>query len=163
MASAQRKAAICVAIIALAAAASGCSRVGGQQGFIADASLIDGIQAGVDTRTSVEKTLGRPTFTSQFTQNEWYYVSRTTKQLAFATPQPVSQMVLRVQFDGAGNVTNVSKTGVEKVARISPNSDKTPTLGRERGFFEDVFGNIGQVGAGGQGAGQGGGTADNPN
>jgi outer membrane protein assembly factor BamE (lipoprotein component of BamABCDE complex) len=157
------KTATSVAMIGSALIASGCARVPGQQGFIADSSLVDGIQAGIDTRASVEKTLGRPTFASQFTANEWYYVSRSTKQLAFATPQPVSQMILRVQFDSAGNVTNVSKSGVEKVARISPNGDKTPTLGRERGFFEDVFGNIGQVGAGGAGAGQGGGTADNPN
>ena len=41
----------------------------------------------------------------------------------------------------------------------SPEGDKTPTLGRERGFFSELFGNIGRVGA----VGQGGGTADNPN
>ena len=39
------------------------------------------------------------------------------------------------------------RTGVEQVVRISPDSDKTPTLGRERGILQDLFGNIGQVGA----------------
>jgi outer membrane protein assembly factor BamE (lipoprotein component of BamABCDE complex) len=153
------KTATVVAMVGIALAASGCTRVRGQQGFISDVALVDGIQAGIDTRASVEKTLGRPTFASQFTANEWYYVARTTKQLAFATPKPVDQLILRIQFDAAGNVINVSRAGIEKVARISPESDKTPTLGRERGFFEDVFGNIGQVGA----TGQAGGTADNPN
>ena len=42
---------------------------------------------------------------------------------------------------------------MEKVAQISPDGDKTPTLGRERSFLEDLFGNIGQVGAGGAGPG----------
>ena len=38
------------------------------------------------------------------------------------------------------------------MSRISPEGDKTPTLGRERSFFEDIFGNIGAVGAPGAGA-----------
>jgi hypothetical protein len=43
---------------------------------------------------------------------------------------------------------------MEQVARIDPDGDETPTLGRERGFLEDLFGNIGQVGVPGAGSGQ---------
>jgi outer membrane protein assembly factor BamE (lipoprotein component of BamABCDE complex) len=107
----------------------------------------------------VERTLGRPTFVGQFNTNDWYYVSRQTRQYAFANPKPSEQQVTRVRFDGAGNVTQVDKTGIELVAQISPNGDKTPTLGKDVSFFEELFGNIGQVGS----VGQGGGTADNPN
>lgn len=153
------KLAASAALTALALGASGCARVPGHQGYIADDVLVSGIQAGVDNRESVTKTLGRPSFVGQFTPNDWYYFARTTKQLAFALPKPTEQLVLHVRFDAAGNVASVEKTGVEKVARISPNGDKTPTLGKERSFFEDLFGNIGSVGA----VGQGGGTADNPN
>jgi outer membrane protein assembly factor BamE (lipoprotein component of BamABCDE complex) len=142
----------------LALGASGCARVPGHQGFIADAPLVDAIQPGIDNRESVTKTLGRPSFIGQFTPNDWYYVSRNTKQLAFALPRPSEQLVLRVQFDGAGNVVAVNRSGLEKVARISPEGDKTPTLGRDRSFFEELFGNIGSVGAVGGGAS----SADNP-
>lgn len=140
--------------------ASGCARVPGHQGFIADAVLIDSVKPGVDNRQSVEKTLGRPSLVGQFGSGEWYYVARDTKQLAFALPKPTAQTVLRVRFDDAGNVIAVDKAGVERIARISPNGDKTPTLGRNRGFFEDLFGNIGQVGAiGTSGSGS---STDNP-
>ena len=147
------------ALTALVFGASGCARMAGHQGYIADDTLVNGIQAGVDNRESVTKTLGRPSFVGQFTPNEWYYFARTTKQLAFALPKPTQQLVLRIRFDAAGNVAAVDKAGVEKVARISPEGDKTPTLGKERSFFEDLFGNIGSVGA----VGQGGSTQDNPN
>ncbi len=159
MAPMSTKLASAIALTALALGASGCARVAGHQGYIADNSLVDGIQAGVDNRESVTKTLGRPTFVGQFTPNDWYYFARTTKQLAFALPRPTEQLVLRIRFDAAGNVAAVDKTGVEKVARINPEGDKTPTLGKDRSFFEDLFGNIGSVGA----VGQSGGTADNPN
>ena len=74
-------------------------------------------------------------------------------------PRPVNQTVLRIKFDEAGNVTSVDRTGLEKIAKVDLENDKTPTLGRKRGFFEDLFGNIGQVGA----VGPGGSTTDNPN
>jgi hypothetical protein len=42
---------------------------------------------------------------------------------------------------------------MEQVARISPEKDKTVTLGRDTGFLEELFGNLGSVGAGGLGGG----------
>ena len=44
-------------------------------------------------------------------------------------------------------MTKVDRAGMEQVARLSPDGHKTPTLGRDRSFFEDLFGNIGAVGA----------------
>ncbi len=126
---------------------SGCSQVRGHQGYIVDPVLTNAISPGVDNRQSVEASLGRPTFTGQFDDNTWYYVSRETKQLAFNSPRPRDQKVMRVTFDEAGNVTAVDRTGLELVANISPNGDSTPTLGRERSFFQELFGNIGAVGA----------------
>jgi outer membrane protein assembly factor BamE (lipoprotein component of BamABCDE complex) len=153
------KKAVVISVAALALiATSGCSRVRGYNGYVADAVLVDAIKPGVDNRESVTKTLGRPTFTGQFDANDWYYVTRETKSLAFSLPKATAQQILRVRFDEAGNVTAVTKTGLEQIASISPVRDKTPTLGKERSFFEDIFGNIGQVGS----VGQGGATADNP-
>jgi len=141
-----------VAGLALALTASGCAQLKGRQGYVVDPVLTEAVTPGVDNRESVEKTLGRPTFVGQFSDNEYYYVARETRQLAFAKPHPVAQQVLRVRFDPAGNVVAVDKTGLELVSKISPEGDKTPTLGRHRSFFEDIFGNIGAVGAPGAGA-----------
>lgn len=143
---------VIVAGLTLALTVSGCAQLKGRQGYVVDPLLTEAITPGVDNRESVEKTLGRPTFVGQFSNNEYYYVSRETRQLAFAKPRPVDQQVLRVRFDPAGNVAAVDRTGLELVSRLSPEGDKTPTLGRHRSFFEDIFGNIGAVGAPGAGA-----------
>jgi outer membrane protein assembly factor BamE (lipoprotein component of BamABCDE complex) len=148
-------------MIALGCAAtllSGCAHMRSHQGYLVDNLLVDSIQPGIDNRASVEGTLGRPTFVSQFGPQDWYYVSRDMRQLAFANPKAKEQTVLRVRFDAAGNVERLDKAGIDKVTDISPKDGKTPTLGRERTFFEDIFGNIGAVGAGGAGAGAGGGA-----
>lgn len=133
-------------------AASACTPLRGHQGYIVDVDLVNSIQPGVDNRQSVEQVLGKPTLAGQFGQGDWYYVARDTRNLAFTTPKPVNQVTLRVRFDQAGNVAAIDRMGLEQVVSISPSSKKTPTLGRERGFFEDLFGNIGTVGAVGGGA-----------
>ena len=135
----------------------GCTAIRDHQGYVMDTQLAEGIQPGVDNRESVERTLGRPTFVGQFDQRDWYYVSRQTRQLAFQHPRPADQTVLRVRFDEAGNVERVERTGIELVARIDPSNEETPTLGRNRSFFEEIFGNIGATAPGQRGQ-----TQDNP-
>ncbi len=137
-----------------------CSRIKTSQGYVVDESLVTAIQPGIDNRESVTKTLGRPTFTGEFDARDWYYVSRNTTQLAFINPKTVSQSIIRVSFDKAGNVTAIDRRGLEQVASVAPSGDKTPTLGRDKNFLRDLFGNIGQVGAGGAG-GPGGQAPDN--
>lgn len=154
-----RKFTIAVALAAVALSSSACTRITGHQGYIADDTLVAAIQPGVDNRESVERTLGRPTWVSQFGTKDYYYFARNTRQYAFNTPRASEQMVLRVQFDAADNVVAVDRRGTEDIAKINPTGSKTKTLGRDRSFLEELFGNIGQVGA----VGASGGTADNPN
>ncbi|MBO9576923.1 MAG: outer membrane protein assembly factor BamE [Sphingobium sp.] len=134
----------------------GCTRIQEHQGFIIEPLIVGSVAPGVDNKESVAHSMGRPTFTSQFGPERWYYVSRYTKQLAFSTPRPVQQEVYVVEFDKAGNVSKVmGDKSLQHVANLSPIGDKTPTLGRKRSLFDEIFGNIGAVGAGGLGGGGG--------
>lgn len=150
------------ALLGALALVSGCTSLAERRGYVIDESLLQSVQPGVDNRLSVEGALGRPTFTSQFGQPTWYYVSSVTKQSPFGRPQIDRHTVLAVSFDPVGNVVSAERSGIEQVARIRPDGDETPTLGRERSFLQDLFGNIGQVGAGGLGGAQGGGQGGPP-
>jgi outer membrane protein assembly factor BamE (lipoprotein component of BamABCDE complex) len=145
--------------VALAAASlGGCAGTRTHKGAVLDPQLVSSIQAGVDNKASVTKLLGTPTFTGQFTPDDWYYVSRSTRQFAFRNPRPYKTTVLHLKFDPAGNVSSVQNSGQELVLNLDPTKRKTPTLGRERSFFEELFGGIGSVSPGGlPGAGGGGG------
>ena len=134
-----------------------CVSIVSQRGYLADEILLESVQPGVDNRQSVERTLGRPSFIGQFGEPVWYYVSSTTGQKPFRNPKIQGHTVLAVHFDASDNVVGVDRSGMELVARIDPESDETPTLGRNRSFFQDLFGNIGQVGAGAPAGGGGGG------
>lgn len=158
-----RRAQVLMSGMALAMLA-GCSSIKDHRGYLVDTALVDSIQPGVDNKLSVERTLGRPTFVSQFGEPAWYYVSVDTRQAAFTRPRTKDQLILRVAFDQAGNVARLDRRGMEQVARIDPDGHKTATLGRDRSFLEDLFGNIGAVGAAGMGGGPNGdNTGGGPN
>ena len=136
--------------VALAGAAmlAGCAGIRDHRGAVLDQEIVQAIQPGVDNKESVQKLLGSPSFTGQFTPNEWYYVARDTGTFAFRNARVLDQTVLRIRFDEAGNVVGASTTGEELIAAIDPVDDQTPTLGRRRGLLQEIFGNIGTVGAG---------------
>lgn len=130
---------------------AGCIGTRDHRGSVIDTELVSAVQVGVDNKDSVERTLGRPTFASEFSANDWYYVSQDTKTFAFRNARVLDQTVLHIRFDQAGNVIAVEKTGKELIANIDPVNDKTPTLGRKRSIFDDIFGNIGAVNSPGMG------------
>ncbi len=144
-----RLAGVAAAVVGVALL-GGCSSIGIKEhkGYVLDKELASTVQVGVDNKESVAKTLGRPSFTGQFDANDWYYVARDTRTVAFRSQRVLDQDVLHVRFDAAGNVASVDTTDETLVAKIDPVDDKTPTLGRRRSFFDEVFGNIGVLNQG---------------
>jgi outer membrane protein assembly factor BamE (lipoprotein component of BamABCDE complex) len=130
---------------------SGCTPLRSHTGYVVDVDLVNSIQPGVDNRQSVLQTLGTPTFTNQFGQGQWFYLARDNHNYAYTKPKPVNQIALRISFDNQGTVTRIDRTGIDQVVKVNPAKRTTPTLGRKRGFFEQLFGNIGTVGAPGMG------------
>ncbi|UAJ09847.1 outer membrane protein assembly factor BamE [Glacieibacterium megasporae] len=138
---------IAATIAAALLVTSGCSTIKQNQGYIVDEALVTSVQPGVDNKDSVQKTLGRPTFAAQFDAGEWYYISRNTRQIAFLYPKAQSQGIIKISFDPRGNVTKIERRGLEEVVNVRPLREKTPTLGRNTGIFEDIFGGVGAFGS----------------
>jgi len=140
-----------LAALAATTLVAGCAGIRDHRGYVLDKTLASAIQPGVDNKDSVLKTLGNPTFAGQFGDSDWYYLSRDTSALAFRSPHVTKQTLLHIRFDAAGNVASVGTTGKEQIASVRPLKKSTPTLGRKRSFFDEIFGNIGMVGSGGLG------------
>jgi outer membrane protein assembly factor BamE (lipoprotein component of BamABCDE complex) len=129
-----------------AAMLAGCAlSIRDHRGYVQDEELTKAIQVGTDNKASVERTLGRPTFAGTFNDGDWYYLGRDTRTFGFRNPRVTDQSVLHVRFDQAGNVASVETTDETQIASIKPSKDRTPTLGRDKSFFEELFGNIGSI------------------
>ncbi len=138
---------------ALSLTATGCSRIKDVKGYVVDAEKVAMLKAGIDNKTSVQKTLGRPTMVSEFDAKTWYYVSRSTEQLAFMRPAPKAQQIIVIRYDDKGNVNKIEQLGMEQIAQVNPSDDKTPTRGKDISALEQIMGNIGRFSPAGAGGG----------
>ena len=100
---------------------------------------------GVDNKASVEKLLGRPTLHRRVHAER--LVLCVARHQPGRLPQPARDPTRRcciVRFDPKGNVAAVNHTGKELVMNVNPTHRRTPTLGRKKSFFDELFGNIGR-------------------
>ena len=138
---------ITVALAATALAA--CSPRQDFRGYAFDEPTLEKIKPGAQTQAQVAQLLGSPSSISTFTEanNTWYYIYKETETTAFLAPEVVDQKVVAIDFDDKGKVKDLRRYTLKDGKPVEPISRETPTRGRELGFFEQIFGNIGRFGS----------------
>ena len=92
--------------------------------------------------------LGSPSTTSAIDASTWYYIFSKAETIAFYRPEVTDRRVLAVSF-GEDNKVNILKYyGLEDGKIISYVDRTTPTRGRELTILQQLFGNLGRLGAG---------------
>jgi outer membrane protein assembly factor BamE (lipoprotein component of BamABCDE complex) len=114
------------------------------RGYMPDEDVVGQVKPGSTTKDKVYDLFGSPSSMGTFDQNVWYYIEKKTEQTAFYEPKVLDQRVLAVEFDRAGTVTAVKRWGVKDGKLVEPVARITETRGKELGFFEQMFGNIGR-------------------
>jgi outer membrane protein assembly factor BamE (lipoprotein component of BamABCDE complex) len=153
-APAPRAAGTPVRALALAAAlltAAGCSLFEApvvQRGNRVTADQLNEITPGVQTKADVRAALGSPTQTGMFGDDEWYYISSSTRQRPARQSTVGDQQTVVVQFDRAGVVRRVRTLGEEDARPVDMVARETPVPGNERTLLQALFGNVGRFGAG---------------
>jgi outer membrane protein assembly factor BamE (lipoprotein component of BamABCDE complex) len=88
-------------------------------GYIPVEEDLQQITVGVDTRASVEETIGAPTTSGFFDKGAYYYVQSRMRHFAYQKPTVVERQVLAISFDDAGVVRNIERFSLED-GRVVP-------------------------------------------
>lgn len=114
------------------------------QGYVPDQATLAAVEKGVDTKDAVITKLGSPSTIATFDDDTWIYVNKRSEVFAFFEPTVLSQNVVSINFDPEGRVEEIRRFTLEDGRLIDPVTRKTPTQGRELGFLEQLFGNVGR-------------------
>ncbi|MBY8977691.1 outer membrane protein assembly factor BamE [Rhodobacteraceae bacterium NNCM2] len=133
---------VSVSAIALLGVAA-CTPEVRNHGFAPDPELVETIQAGSDTRGSVRRKVGRPSYSGVFDPNGWFYIATTVEHLTYHAPKVIDRRIVAISFDDRDIVTSVKTYGLEDGKIIDLETRTTPTAGRELTILEQVLGNIG--------------------
>lgn len=129
------------AALAGALALAGCSTSEVlTQGYVVDERAVELVPVG-SSREQVLLSLGTPSTTATFEENEaYYYISqKRVRPVAFLNPRIVEQNILAVYFDGNGTVSRLANYTLQDGRVFDLISRTTPTGGREESFLGQVL------------------------
>ncbi len=106
------------------------------------------ITPGVQTKTDVRAVLGSPTQTGMFGDDQWYYISSSTRQRPAGQFRVSDQQTVVVEFDRGGTVRRVRTLDGADGRDVQMVERETPVPGNERTLLQALFGNVGRFGPG---------------
>lgn len=135
-----RMAAFGVATVLLSA----CSATYQNYGYVPPQEDLDQIAVGVDTRATVEETLGSAGASSVLEDSAVYFVRSRVRTFAMLDPEVVEREVVAVSFDGNGIVQNIETFGLERGQVVQLSRRVTDSSVANKTFLRQLLGNIGQ-------------------
>ncbi len=132
------------AALALALALASCNIPVDQRGNLPDERNLSQIKPGETDKATVTRLIGSPSSVAAFDPNTWYYISQKTKTVAFFRTDVLDQEVIAITFDQDGVVKSIGNRGLQDAEAVKPNSNITPTNGREFSTIEMFLGNFGK-------------------
>lgn len=136
------------AAVLLAGLAGACAPVIRTHGYTPVPEALARIQPGIDTRSSVQTKIGRPSSTGTFDETGWYYVSTVVEHYTYHEPKVIDRQVVAVTFDEADVVEAVDVLALQDGKLVDLKTGTTPTYGRQLTILEQLLGNVGNLGPG---------------
>jgi outer membrane protein assembly factor BamE (lipoprotein component of BamABCDE complex) len=127
------------------AALVACSAQYRNHGYMPSQDELDQILIGVDTRASIEETLGPPSASGLIENGNYIYVKSRMRSFAYKATQEVEREVLAVSFDSSGTVANIERFGLEDGRVIALERRVTESSVIDRILIRQLLGNFGRI------------------
>ena len=132
---------LCAALLVLSA----CATIVRQHGYIPPDEDLQAIVVGVDTRDSVEASIGKPSTSGVLREGSWFYIGSKIRHFGALKPKEIEREVLAVRFDQAGTVQNIERFGLERGQVVVLSRRVTETTIRDVTFIRQLIRNFGRI------------------
>lgn len=136
-----RLATAALALVAL----TGCSAGYRNHGYMPPPETLEEITVGVDTRASVEETVGVPSTSGILDDSGFYYVRTRVRSFAYTAPKVVEREILAISFDQAGVVQNIERFGLEEGRVIALERRVTDPDSNRGAFLRSLLSSFGRL------------------
>lgn len=140
--------ALYLALAMCLAAATGCTPIYRNHGYVPSERELEDVVVGESTREDVADFVGRPAASGIMAGSGWYYVGSRFRHYGARAPQEVDRQVVAISFTEEGVVENVERFGLEDGRVIAISRRVTDSNVKGIGFLRQLLGNIGRVNAG---------------
>jgi outer membrane protein assembly factor BamE (lipoprotein component of BamABCDE complex) len=133
----------------IASMLAACTPEINHRGYIAKAGAFGQLSDGMN-KTEVEGILGSPSTTASinFQGDSYYYITSVTEGRSFLKPVETNREIIAVRFDRQDRVAGLAQYGLQDGRIINLQTRKTPVVGSEFSFLQELFKGVG-AGVGG--------------
>jgi len=135
---------VAVWLVALAA----CSATYQNHGYVPPDSDLEELVVGVDTRATVDDTIGPPSTSGMLGGGDYYYVRSRFKTFGPTRPQEIRREVLAISFDGNDVIANIERFDLQDGHVVALSRRVTSSSVQGNGFLRQMLGNIGNINPG---------------
>ena len=129
-------------------------------GNLPEAQLVSLLKIGKDSKETVSKILGQPTFKGALGDNSYYYVGTVNSKVAFLDPSVHEQYVLELNFDKGNKLKKIFIYDENQSIDVAMSSLETESSGQKETFLQSLIRNFGVPMGGGRGVIIGSGKAE---
>lgn len=133
-----------VTAVFLLVGVSACAATFSNHGYAPTDDELENVIVGVDSRSSVEESVGRPSSTGMLRDDGWYYTSRRIRHFAYKEDEVIDRQLVAISFNKGGTVTNIERFTLEDGRVVALNRRVTASGIKGISFIRQMLGNFGQ-------------------
>ncbi|MBK0326782.1 outer membrane protein assembly factor BamE [Rhodobacteraceae bacterium F11138] len=131
-----------------AAGLAACTKIYRDHGYVPTEEALAEVTVGVDTRDSVNETIGAPSISGVLNDSGYYYVSTRMRHYGATEPRVVERQLVAISFSQSGVVENVERYSLQDGRTIALNRRVTESSVNNKTFLRQLLGNIGNFNPG---------------
>ncbi|MEM7643771.1 MAG: outer membrane protein assembly factor BamE [Pseudomonadota bacterium] len=136
-------------VLSLSLVLAGCSATFQNHGYVPPPEDLDAIIVGVDTQSSVEATLGRPSTGGLIRDDAWFYVQSRMRRFGPGPSREIDRQLVAISFAGEERtVANIERFGLERGRIVSLSRRVTETSIQDFGLIQQILRNFGRIDVG---------------
>ncbi len=129
--------ALCCLIVVTA-----CSATYKNHGYVPLDEDLQNLVVGVDTRATVDDSVGPPSLSGMLGDGNYYYVRSRVREYGMFRPEVVERQVLAISFNGDNTIANIERFGLEDGNIVPLSRRVTDSSVLSNGFLRQLLGNI---------------------
>lgn len=115
-------------------------------GYVPSEEELAEIVVGVDTKASVDESVGVPSTIGVLDSDDYYYVRSRVRTYGARAPKVIDRELVVIDFNEAGVVANIERYGLEDGRPVLLNRRVTDSPTKGKGLIRQLLGNIGNFG-----------------
>jgi outer membrane protein assembly factor BamE (lipoprotein component of BamABCDE complex) len=139
-----RRLTVSAAAISFSLSLSSCVAQVATHGNPLEPEQVGQIVPGISSQQDVEMLLGSPSSVSVLDGQQWYYIGKRSRSIAFLEPDVLERQVLSIQFNPDGIVQSMDSLDADSGREVHLVERETRTRGNDLTIVQQFLGNVGR-------------------